>query len=509
MENDAFNRESVRRKERQTNDLKNILAEKLHSKFVNSTPSLIQQLPLSLLYPFGLLFNSFFIALFIGFLVSGYQSNVNTPFLALPLAASGSICSEVPVSVTGTFMATLDGHWEGSPDFNYRQAAFRFSAKSFMSSSEDYEKNGAQLFSYILSVSGAASGENVAYNLVMWMTVYVAFGKASRFSLMGSPNVVFNREHTTGMIANGAGICDVPSVTKFDVTTSKFTMTLDVQAYNKSAQCQSLFPLALTGYEPLADVNDVKILFDVRSMIMAVGINFGIVNLFDLEFVPNLIQTIELYGYNFDIYPVYNPLYPNMDLIYCTVVVSESGAFPVCVVRVGKAYALPLFNHKGRSMYRPEYCDCNDKRFVEDGDVADCNNFHLMSSLLLWPEFSNATEVFRIIVNFLQYFSFKDGNYFVFNASFATSAWSNTNPDLYHSPAYLNEAFSFCGESTTECTLITFSSFDSSQYNFAISDFYYQMPSGFCNNTVKLSDEVRYVFEYFRVCCGVCGFFLG
>jgi hypothetical protein len=163
------------------------------------------------------------------------------------------------------------------------------------------------------------------------------------------------------------------------------------------------------------------------------------------------------------------------------------------VLRIGgNAYALPFFNHAGNNLQLPEPCDCSKLTQAELSDpYSNCNVFRLLSGFMFWPV-SDPYEVFALALKYQ--LNFTAINEAVFNASYISSYWGDESAyrtDL-QSAASRSAAFDFCklssnSNSSSSCSLVTFSMFDAYEYSWAISSYYFQLRTGACQDTFSTS----------------------
>ena len=103
--------------------------------------------------PIAAVIYSSFVAMFIAFLVTGYQKYIVVRSLSYAPYTSHQAytqfvpegCDAIPISVTGDYYASDDGYWSGSSsNFDYSSGIYQFSMSSF--------SNQDNLYTYLMQV---------------------------------------------------------------------------------------------------------------------------------------------------------------------------------------------------------------------------------------------------------------------------------------------------------------------------------------------------------------------
>lgn len=229
------------------------LAMKLDEMFVSSLPmDAIRDLPPLYMYSVGIVVQALALALFCFFIYSGYSSGMTQEFMSLQSDAGD--CSEVAAPITGSFLADFNGHWESNAKFDYSLAIYRFDFQALTVTTAQFYRVVQYIESKMAAFGSLGKKENLAGNLLLWMTV--SFGVPTSdsnseletiqyFQLTSFPQYVFNRQYIQGAIINQSSYCVAPSIGLFDEANALLVSTV-VVIVNKVI-C-FLFPL---GYAPV------------------------------------------------------------------------------------------------------------------------------------------------------------------------------------------------------------------------------------------------------------------
>jgi hypothetical protein len=78
-----------------------------------------------------------------------------------------------------------------------------------------------------------------------------------------------------------------------------------------------------------------------------------------------------------------------------------------------------------------------------------------------------------------------------FNASFVNSYFGQHSPytETFNSPAYRRAIYDFCVIDGLPCSIMTTTVFDTHQYNWAITEYYFQLAQGACRDTMTIPED--------------------
>lgn len=481
------------------------LMTRLDAFFLSNLPSEdIKAMSPEYLYPIGGIAVLTLIGIFLAIFLNGYFSSINNQYLS---PSSGAIaskhCVTIPTINTGTYLATQSGKWQGADGFEFGNAAYVLSVTSLSLDVKEYTDLMTGAFISMQSVNAAATTYDLAQNLIFWMSgVFIPFedNSAQRLAFTGTPLVVFDRQKIVGSMANVLGSCNATSVTSFDSSTGKITLIYNYLDYISSPACMAIIDPVMIGYYAPSDKNEFKITFDVRTMMTAVAINFGVLGVNELVRISAFDTLYDFEGETYNIASYYDPKYKGMDPITCIQLqgYNLTYGYTQCTMVVEKmVYALPVFNHMGTSADNPIPCNCStlNPADLQNKDFI-CNLFNFITGIVFYP-INDPSDTARLLykigldptmINGV--FTYKSSiNEAAFPAMFIDSMFGQDSPNrtLFETPAYRQEAYSFCNltqdafGNASSCAVVTFTMFDLYPSSWTISDYYYQLTNGACN----------------------------
>eukprot|EP01038_Epipyxis_sp_PR26KG_P008971 gene8971-12102_t len=401
--------------------------------------------------------------------ISSFDSNNN----AIPQPN----CKLIPLSITGTYLASKLGSWEGQSSFKYAEAIYNFKVIN-------YER-----------------------------------------TLDGSVLNVLNRDFTFGSILNANGTCMQPVDTSFNPTSGFISMSWNYDNFVNDKTCNKIADPNQLNYDTISKSETFTAKFDVRALVTAASVNLRINSLDTLIEIPEyrvnltgesatfmLDSYVEAAAHNSFISRYYDPKYPGMEPLSCVTLYSSNN-LAICLVLLGKVNAFPIFNHIGDNETYPSFCDCanlhNDDIYTNSHHP--CNLFRFISGFIFWPPSEELNVISddyyqtgkfsgEATFSFAYYYWMKYGenglyqaNKDAYAASFLGSVYhkTNTNGGVWNSSEYRKEAFEFCnlGNVFGTCSMLVFTSYDVDQKTFTISNNYLQLKYGACQNTIALSEE--------------------
>lgn len=310
-------------------------------------------------------------------------------------------------------------------------------------------------YNSMLRVKNLSANYDLASNLVFWMSsVFVPYtgNTAQRLSLMGTPQVVFDREKIVGTLSNVFGDCNASSTAVFDNANGILSLVYDYSEYVSNPVCYRAATPQLLGYNPNVDFDRFTISLDTRSIITAVAVNMGIMDIENLVELAVFRVPYEFQGQSYNVSQYNDPKYSGMKPISCiTMNNTQIVDYTFCALVIAEeVYAIPLFNHMGKSQELPVECNCSTISDFEKGDsYYNCNVFSFLTGVLFYPVKSPddittmwiniGTEIINTVttspVNGLSYDAMYIGSYY--------GKYSPYREDL-NAPSYRNKAYNFC-----------------------------------------------------------------
>jgi hypothetical protein len=317
---------------------------------------------------------------------TGYNSQRKSKFISITSNAGN--CDPVLRPVSGTYLASTNGEWEGAVGFKYNQALFEFQFFNMYQTQEEYQNGINYAKNVIVEYLGNYS---TSYNLAMMILVLTTYqlifpisGSNQYVLFTGSPNVIFNAVDYYGGMASSSATCYPPAAHTFDSNSA--VMSISVGYSDFVTYCPAFDPF-LFGFLD----NDIIVLLqiDMRSFVMAMGTNMGIpgaaLSLEVVEFsqfVIDLYQTsIEVDGMVFEAVQYYSIRYPGMEPFVCVISTNSiifSASTPLCFMELSGFYGIPIMNPVGISGDEPSPCNCSEP---ELGTLSYCNAFSLLYGL--------------------------------------------------------------------------------------------------------------------------------
>ena len=259
--------------------------------------------------------------LYAWFISTSYVANVGVTFISLDSTAGK--CQHVPLAVTNTFEFDINGYWNNDLAYNPSLGLYTLDLTNFQHSTEDYAlfmKNAR--YNFETYISAKAPSQELATNLLYWMTYsyFVDDGLYShRWRTSGDPTVVFDRLSYLGSVGNKFGDCTLPSTVTFSRATGRMTLKYDYQSYTKNDKCFTVLDPSQIGYNAVADGSNLRLSWDVTSLILARAVNKGI---FSMDKLVN--AKSGFYSSQFTVNGVVytkttkiDQAYPNMNPIIC------------------------------------------------------------------------------------------------------------------------------------------------------------------------------------------------
>jgi hypothetical protein len=473
--------------------MKEYMYTKAHIMFMEQIPSEdIKAMSPEYSYPIGGVVLVSVIAIFIYVFLNGYLASVNTTFLSPSTGTEPSRdCVLIPTVITGTFLATIDGKWQGKTGFQYAKAAYELSVTSMSLSYKEYDLLMNAVFDSLQQVKQLAVNFDLAYNLVYWMSgVFIPYSNnlVQRFYFVGTPLEILNRNKITGTLSNVYGNCKATSKAKFDSSTGILSLSYLYSEYITIPECTNITQPEALGYIGSADVNDFSISLDVRSLITCVAVNLGVLGVEYLVEIPSYDKEFTFEGQTYIATSFYDPKYKGMAPISCIALENRTNCV---IVLENQVYGVPVFNHVGTSASMPIPCNCSTLNAEQLSDrYFACNLFAFLAGVLYYPTttpydimrlwtYNGAIGYYGLFVspvNIDSYYPMYYDSFFGLNSVNATQ---------FQKPSVRQAAYDFCNVPGTNntCSFLTFTLFDNYPTSWAVSDNYYQVATGACNNS--------------------------
>jgi hypothetical protein len=424
----------------------------------------------------------FFFSLF-GYL---FATNLSTVYLAPGNSGdSVSTCQEILSTNTGVFLGTEKGIWEGSNGFGYSEATFAMHASNWQLSKAGYASIMQDLFDGLSALKNAMLTQDLGINLLFWFTLTAFTDPAdpvNRFSLIGDPSIALNRQNIFGTVSSVHGECKlVNQYASYDKANGLLILNIPHNDYINDPVCMAAGNPSFLGYNSLATANYFQVKVDVFSLVTAISLNLQLLPMKFLIEIPKFRKEIVFQGKTFHLSQYFNPKFPGMAPITCLVNVT-------CSLRLGPSnYAIPFFHHIGNSTINPDKCNC---AVFSAEDKADsfhpCNLFSFLAGFIYFPA-SDASELFEFLISTPAATSFGAS----YPPSFVASAFGQKSPlyPVFNQQQNREKLFDFCAMKHGNCSMVTFTLFDTANPDWSLTRFYYQLTNGACQDTISLPKE--------------------
>lgn len=451
----------------------------------------ISHVPKFLQFMLGLLYISMMVTAFVILFLIGFREAVNTKFLS-PLSGSKASenCELITTPITGDFLSTRSGYFEGSDNFEYSQAAYTTSVRNLRITQNEYESILKSLRVEVERRGNESWNDDLGLNLIKWATlVFTANGQnAQRFTMEGDPAIILNRDHTDGILSNVFGDCNETSISEFDQATGLLKISYVYQDFINNPSCNSTANPILFGYDTLTKPEYFKVEIDTRTLMVSIAISKGFLTFNVLQELEEIRSTIEIDGVLYEVRRYIDPKFPSMRPLFCPDIIG-SAISRLCGLELGRIVGFPFFHHVGNNLSFPEKCDCQKLALDELSNPRhNCNLFRFLTGVIFWPlyEYSAATNFFLSVVENNQ-----DLNTLAYNASFLTSAYGRFSPlnSVLDTPEYRAKAFDFCDQPEGGCSILTFTSYDSYHFTWPVTPLQLQITNGACRDTINPDAE--------------------
>mmetsp|Transcript_32824 Transcript_32824/g.73085 ORF Transcript_32824/g.73085 Transcript_32824/m.73085 type:complete len:507 (+) Transcript_32824:91-1611(+) len=355
----------------------------------------IRKFPQHYLVPFGVVAYAILLSLYALFFWLAYEASSKESFISLD---SGSgVCTEIERPLTGVYLGSSNGAWEGDSDFKYTQAKYEFRFSGLLTRSDQFASLVGEDFS-TEEVGAYMRNHDIADNLLAYMH-YQKFvqvgGKTQSFSLFSSPSDIFSTRYMDGFLIGDRSYCPLQSVL-FDTSSAVLLLSVDGDAGTTTLEdddapgvCARLLGNIVQEKD---DGTTLGVELNMNSLSLAAAVNSGVLGVDTLEVLETFDHTED--EYVFAISAVYDSRYENADVIYCFSTATNATShlplslswLPHCMAVTGKSLVLPLFTHSD-----PGCIGCDGPGPSDDDDDDDdgqdgCSEPRILAMVLFAPQ---------------------------------------------------------------------------------------------------------------------------
>ena len=357
--------------------LKTFIFHILHEGFVGNVPiDVLEKFPGQWIgFTFSLTY-LIFLGCYVGFFAWSYTEGLQQTFVSLDYNAGN--CDPVDKPLTGSFLASSSGVWEGNAQFRYTDAAYQFTFNELTIGSEEFNTLITKLFS-LSTIAARTVGNDMASNLLIWMhyrKTVVMGDKLQSMRFFSRPNDVFDRQNIEGgaylNTVEGSVIC-LSQYTSFDTTTASAQVS-----FSNTTLCQPVINIMRGLARADGDVYRAKL--HLNSFTSAAAINTNILSMDQLE-VVQLVEVLELHGHSIAVKAMYDPSFTRANTFVCS---DLNGSLPlrdyhkeVCLIDESSMLLLPIVTHID------EHCaSCTDDPSLA---TVPCDSLSMIAFFIFFP----------------------------------------------------------------------------------------------------------------------------
>mgnify|MGYP003386036294 CR=1 FL=1 len=469
----------------------------------------------------------FFIAIYIG--MQYYINDQAGLYISLQYTADS--CVEVPIALFGTWTLDRDGNWLGNTLFESTEAFVSISLFDLTLTNAEFSNFMSVIGAQVLQSSQVATTRDLAGNLAFLMTFQKEIHTIDNLNQSATQTVrftadaayVFDRFYQVAGLSDVDSDCDLFVDVTYERSTAVVTAQLPFADFSASAKCNETVHAGYLGYLPHRSGPNIKLKFDMHTLMLAYSINVGILPFTVLTSIADPEHESRTFSHNGDVYSMAIGIegkYPGMEPVYCLSPLSRAGTPAsynfqhICLLQVGEAFVYPFFNHIGVAgvmdydIYTPKQCDCADGT----GLHPKCSVFDFLAGFVMFEEPTLELTAQRVL-EMVTTFAPDDVNDMVFNASFASISLEGSelfanpvsgdaDPDakaLLTDPDWRADAYEFC----LNCSILTVNFYDT--HNVRVNAEGLQLYNGSCrdifspeNTYSSLPPPTKLVHDYYE-----------
>jgi hypothetical protein len=232
------------------------IMEKCKEMYFNNIPmDSVKETPMAYKITMGSIAYIVFIGLMVVFIDQSYEAAITQPYVSLQ---SGSLCTKVPLLLSGDYQGDANGNWMGTVDYKFVYSKYEISLSYFDQGFSQFQDGMKYFYTELQNVGTLGQTQDLATNLIYWMNYYlsITLGDVSSmsFQLSGSPSQVFDLDYFHAAVGSVTGTCQAPAIASYDVSSAELSLQYNYSVYSKALYCAASLNPFIAGYYPVLRV---------------------------------------------------------------------------------------------------------------------------------------------------------------------------------------------------------------------------------------------------------------
>jgi hypothetical protein len=195
-------------------------------------------------------------------------------------------CCEVPIGVSGNYLADTQGHWNTDSGFSYLSQIYGVILSGYSADTYQYSRLMSTIQSQV-EYLGLTKGSqrDYSWNIIAWASyTYIATG----FQFFTSANIgkMFNKPLAAAGLNGQAGTCNIPVSPTYQLSSRTVSIEFDMDTGKNcdyDTGCTNPCPNVLSpqgmGYDPqTASFYGYTVTVDMAAITTAIAVNQGIIS---------------------------------------------------------------------------------------------------------------------------------------------------------------------------------------------------------------------------------------
>jgi hypothetical protein len=264
-------------------DLWDFMVRNLKETIIDLIPvqSILSIRPKGFMYIFGAVSITSMTLLFGYNFITVYLDSLSDSFISL--SGTSGDCEAVLKPVTGSFIADVNGDWEGFGGFTYSGANYNLILTGAEMSFEHYQDVIVVFRDQLAGLGELAVNMDLSANLALIMSwamicdpdIYPVCSRMDEqyFVFTGSSQYIFLSSDVHPSFSYIGGDCFTKSTARYDLPSAQQISSFDAGVFSTTEECRK--SVDLSHIRPIPANNIQKIAVDMRTFGDAVGISMG------------------------------------------------------------------------------------------------------------------------------------------------------------------------------------------------------------------------------------------